>query len=305
MEIEYDNKEGAFMSKNYYNLIESLIGRTSIKQQDIQKYETYKKGKEGENKFLELLSCIENVEYIYNLQLRNNQDYQYDFIVITDKIIYQFEIKNYYGSYEFKNGNLIGQSGFIIKYPTAQLERNEYYLELLIKRLNIQRMIKSYLVFINENFKLTGKVNNDLIILPTQLNKVKHLIRNENPQQNHLINTSLQKLNSPFEDEYHQYPKFKFENINPGIRCTHCKNIISETLKEKQKMITCNFCFSRISRKKLILKTLEELLCIKGEPFTMREARKWCNGIHRNTLSYIMKEEFKVKMKNKTKVYYK
>ncbi|HAL10561.1 MAG TPA: hypothetical protein DCO67_11435 [Staphylococcus sp.] len=82
-------------------------------------------------------------------------------------------------------------------------------------------------------------------------------------------------------------------------------NIIERSLENKQKMITCHNCYTTLSRKELILKTLEELLCIKDAPFTMREARKWCNGVHRNTLLYIMKGHFKVKLKNKTKVYYK
>lgn len=295
---------GDFIIMNYYTLIESLIGRIELSNQEIQKYENYKKGREGEDKFISILKSINHVEYIYNLQLKNNQYYQYDFIVITDKVIYQFEIKNYYGAYEFKDGNLIGQNGFIIKYPSAQLERNEYYLEHIITKLNIQRIVKSYLVFTNDKFTLSGDTNDDLFILPTQIKKINQLIQNNEPQNNYLIKTTLQTLHDPFEDEFNQYPIYKFENVKPGIRCTYCMNIIERSLENKQKMITCHNCYTTVSRKELILKTLEELLCIKGAPFTMREARKWCNGVHRNTLLYIMKGHFKVKLKNKTKVYY-
>lgn len=37
----------------------------------------------------------------------------------------------------------------------------------------------------------------------------------------------------------------------------------------------------------------------------MKEARKWCNGVHRNTLSYIMKGHFNMITQGNTKVYYK
>lgn len=52
-------------------MIGSLIGRTYISPQDIQKYETYKKGKEGERKFLEILNSIDQLEFnmIYNFKV--------------------------------------------------------------------------------------------------------------------------------------------------------------------------------------------------------------------------------------------
>lgn len=291
--------------KNYYSVIESLIGRTYISPQDIQKYENYKKGKEGERKFLEMLKSINQLEYIYDLQLRSTQNYQFDFIVITDKIIYQFEIKNYFGKYEFNNGNLICDNDFVIKYPLAQLDRNEYILKKLLYKLGIERTIKSYIVFINGNCSIKGEIDEDTIILPNQLNKVRHILKSKNTLDNHLLKTTLQNLHTPFEDDYHQYPKYEFPKLKPGIRCTKCNNIIDTPLKNKQKLITCSNCYDEIPRKELILKTLEELMCLKGAAFSMSEARKWCNGVHRNTLSYIMKGHFKMITHGHTKLYYK
>lgn len=293
------------MKKNYYSVIGSLIGRTYISPQDIQKYETYKKGKEGERKFLEILNSIDQLEFIYDLQLQSTQNYQFDFIVITDKIIYQFEIKNYFGKYEFNNGNLICDNGFVIKYPLAQLDRNDYILNKVLDKLDIERTIKSYIIFINGNFSMKGKIDEETIILPNQLNKVRHLLNNNNSPNNSIIKTTLQNLHTPFEDDYHQYPNYEFNKLKPGIRCTQCNNIIDTPLKNKKKIITCTNCFNEIPRKELILNTLDELMYLKGAPFNMKEARKWCNGVHRNTLSYIMKGHFKMITQGNTKVYYK
>ncbi|MFI3378455.1 hypothetical protein, partial [Mammaliicoccus sciuri] len=136
-------------------------------------------------------------------------------------------------------------------------------------------------------------------------NKVRHLLKNNNSPNNSIIKTTLQNLHTPFEDDYHQYPNYEFNKLKPGIRCTQCNNIIDTPLKNKKKIITCSNCFNEIPRKELILNTLDELMYLKGAPFNMKEARKWCNGVHRNTLSYIMKEHFNMITQGNTKVYYK
>ncbi|WP_323703731.1 nuclease-related domain-containing protein [Mammaliicoccus sp. Dog046] len=291
------------MEHDFHRLIESLMKRTELSQDILQKYDNYKKGKEGEEKFLKVLQSIKGLNYIYNLQMKNS--YQFDFIVVTDQCIYQFEIKNYSGNYEYRNGNLITQNDLVIKYPFAQLDRNEHFLRQVLKSLNIHHKVKSYVVFTNDYFRMTGDTDTSFMIFPTQLNYLKQLLLNSTYEQTHSLTTSLKNLNQPFNHDYYIRPNYQFENVKPGIRCTHCLNIIEYELEYKKKEVTCHFCKEKSNRKALILNTLNELFLIKGEPFTMREARIWCNGIHRNSLAAIIKGNFKAKRHNKTIVYYK
>nr|WP_263314855.1 nuclease-related domain-containing protein [Mammaliicoccus sp. Marseille-Q6498] len=293
------------MQVEFFKIMEALIGRAELDYSDLQKYDKIKKGKEGERKFLSHLNTNTEMNYIYNLEVPQSDDYQFDFLVISDDYIYQFEIKNYFGKYNFQNGKLKGQNGFLIKDPFFQIERNEELLERIIFHYNLQRKVKSYVVFVNDTFKLTGDIQDDRMILPSQLNKVTHLIKNNNPEQNAAIKNLLQKLNQPFQEKYTVYPDYEFEKVKPGLRCLHCKSIMEEKPDSKAKKHICSYCYSESYRRDLILNTLEELLIIKRKPFSMREARKWCNGIHRNTISHIINKEFKIKYINKTKVFYK
>ena len=81
---------------------------------------------------------------------------------------------------------------------------------------------------------MKGKIDEETIILPNQLNKVRHLLKNSNSPNNSIIKTTLQNLHTPFEDDYHQYPNYEFNKLKPGIRCTQCNNIIDTPLKNKK-----------------------------------------------------------------------
>ena len=101
----------------------------------------------------------------------NNSVLQIDTALLTQGIIYLFEVKNYEGDYYIDNDRWFSISKTEIKNPLHQLKRNKYLFRRLLQDLGVHFSIESYLVFINPHFNLFQAPLNQSIIFPTQLKR--------------------------------------------------------------------------------------------------------------------------------------
>ena len=131
----------------------SLINRIDKSSLDSQ-MATFLKGLEGEAIIYQKLKLINHLPFLYNIELNINNRVQIDFLVVSDDYVYHFEIKNYSGDYYIKNDQFINDYGSMFYTPFQQLYRANNELKLLLKKCEINREIKTILIFTNPTFNL-------------------------------------------------------------------------------------------------------------------------------------------------------
>ncbi|WP_239732865.1 nuclease-related domain-containing protein [Mammaliicoccus sp. P-M55] len=79
--------------------LKSIIGRAELSDNLFNKVQNKSSGNDGERYFNAILNCMEHIVYINDFQFTLNNQVQIDMLVIDDRAIYLFEIKNYKGIY--------------------------------------------------------------------------------------------------------------------------------------------------------------------------------------------------------------
>ncbi|WP_414049488.1 nuclease-related domain-containing protein [Macrococcus animalis] len=108
--------------------LEEVHGRTHMTETDRRKYYNLKIGYEGEKKVYDYLNQFKQGVCIWDVRLDISGEIQYDFFVIVNGIIFVLEIKNYYGNYTYKDGNLKSESGFVSRdvFSHSSNERDKF-----------------------------------------------------------------------------------------------------------------------------------------------------------------------------------
>lgn len=289
--------------------VEALRDRTeTFSEQLEEQYNLLKQGYEGEEKFSRILNTFEVAWWIHDLQLKNSNQIQYDVLVVTDEEIIQFEVKNFTGDYYYENHKLYRSSGYVAKDLLNQFEVSNEALKKIVKQYNINRKVKSYIVFINPTFTLHGDLRKRVnILLVSELYKLKDMLSdNFKYEENKRIYEKLQSLHQPFLTSHKYFEKVEFSKVRGGIRCTNCHKIMNpENMYNVRKYITCARCNSVHLRNDLIIHALKELYLLKEAPFSIGEAEKW-TGVSKSTIKRTLYRNFqRIGMSKSTKYIYK
>lgn len=255
-----------------------------------EQYQVIKQGFEGEKQFASLLNEIEGLWWIYDLQIKNYNQIQFDFLVITDDEIIQFEIKNFTGDYYYDNQKLYRSSGYVAKDLINQFEVAHDGLKRVIQKYNINRRVKSYIVFIHPTFTLHGDLRSKVdILVNSELYKLKEMVSNNfKYDHNKLIYDKLKSLHQPFLTNNKHFKKIQFDEINGGVRCTKCRKMLqTELIYNKRKYLNCNHCGTVLMRSDIIIKSLKELYLLKDAPFSVKEAEEW-TGVSNSAIKRIL-----------------
>lgn len=255
-----------------------------------EQYQVIKQGFEGEKQFANFLNEIEGLWWIYDLQIKTYNQIQYDFLVITDDEIIQFEIKNFTGDYYYDNQKLYRSSGYVAKDLINQFEVAHDGLKRVIQKYKINRIVKSYIVFIHPTFTLHGDLRSKVdILVNSELYKLKGMLSNNFKYDNNkLIYDKLKSLHQPFLTNNKHFYKINFDEINGGVRCTKCQKMVqTELLYNKRKYLNCNHCGTELLRKEIIIQSLKELYLLKEAPFSVKEAEEW-TGVSNSAIKRIL-----------------
>ncbi|WP_251028526.1 nuclease-related domain-containing protein [Bacillus sp. ISL-18] len=226
-------------------ILSSLNARMGLLPKDKKHYDYQEKGYQGELLFDQLTSKLQDDLYILNdLCLEHNKSFfQIDTLIISQLMIYLFEVKNYEGDYRYESGNFYPRlSKEEIKNPLDQLKRCNSLLCPILRNLGFQLPIEGYVTFVNPNFTLYQAPINEPIIHPTQLNS---LMKKLNDIPSRLSNRhkiladqliSMHQTDSP----YSRFPSYTYNQLNKGIICSVCHTGFS-VLEAKQKIV-CPTC---------------------------------------------------------------
>lgn len=271
-----------------------LHSRMELTTKDKDYYFYLEKGYDGEQKFAAWLKENLTGEWIALCDLLlevNRTTFQIDTLLITQKIVYPFEVKNFEGDYYVEDGVWHTFSGDVIKNPLLQLERSDSLLRRLPQLSNIS--IKSHLVFVNPEFALFQAPLNTPIILPAQLNRFMKTLNQKTTklQEKHFRLTkqllSEQINKSPFS----KIPIYHYEQLKKGITCRVCHSL--STFAESRNII-CRQCGFREKMDSAVLRAIEQLMLLfPDKKITTSLIYDWCKIIDsKKTIRRILSQNF-------------
>ncbi|TXL66563.1 NERD domain-containing protein [Cerasibacillus terrae] len=240
-----------------------------------------KKGYQGEKKFAALLNTLgDNCIVLHDLLLEYNHSiFQIDSLLITEGVVYLFEVKNYEGDFYFDSGHWFKENGKEIKDPMIQLKRSESMLRQLFTSMKINYQIKSYIIFVHPEFTLLQAPRNIPIILPTQLKRFFQRLH----ENTDIIKKSHEHLAKKLLDmhiEEHPYtklPHYNYEQLKKGIICNSCHSVM---LKVVKKNVVCNQCGQHESTSSAVLRNIQEFqLLFPEHQITTHIIHEWCGKL--------------------------
>ena len=265
----------------------------------------YIKGLEGEIFIKRILDEYPDLHYLYDFHISHKNRVQIDFLIVTDDAICHFEVKHYSGDYTIKDEQLINRFGNMFYTPFQQLRRANHELNYLISHMNIHKPLHSYLIFTNHKFTLKGTIPNHFnILLPTELHKLKYILKNKNSLENENILHMFQREHSDFSHIYKNIKKVPMSCLRPGLKCPKCKRLNTIEIEDHKKYLKCRLCDFKDIRQNVYLFNLLELYLCKGEAFILSEAQEWCGAGNRYTIRRVCDKYFSSTKKN-PKRYYK
>ncbi len=276
--------------------------RMNLSPKDKQNYLILEKGFEGERKFSEWLKNNTSDCLILNdlLLEKNNTFFQIDSLLISQKTIYQFEVKNYEGDYYVDKDMWYMTSGTEIKNPLHQLKRSESLLRRLLQDLGSTLSVESYLIFINPEFTLYQAPLHLPIIFPSQMNRfMKKLNVNSaklNGSQTKLAEQliALHTKESPFT----RIPFYDYDQLQKGITCATCNSFLT-TYKERN--LICDICGNKENLESAVMRSVREFkLLFPDKKITTPIIFDWFGVIEsKKTIRRILSKNFKVMFQGK------
>ncbi|GEK91013.1 nuclease-related domain-containing protein [Alkalibacterium kapii] len=154
-----------------HRILEALNNRMTLSGGELVQYANQIKGFEGEKMFDHILneSGIDALFINDLLLITRDTFYQIDSLVITDEKIYLYEVKNFSGTFVYKDNGLYSTSGHAIQDPVAQAERKRSYLYNLLIQLGYSIDIEVHVVFINPECYIYDLSKKDTILFAGQL----------------------------------------------------------------------------------------------------------------------------------------
>ncbi|MFS0822592.1 nuclease-related domain-containing protein [Bacillus sp. 1P02SD] len=277
-------------------LFRFLRVRKKLDAEDENTFAYLEKGWLGEKQFDNLLLDLPNECLILNdLLLKvNNTLFQIDSLLITQKKINIFEVKNYEGDYFFKNDRLHMISGKEIKNPHIQITRSESLFRQLLQELRYNIAVESQVIFINPEFYLYEAPVKAPFVFHAQLSRfLKNLnetVSTSTVSGGHIRFAeklaSLHITNNP----YSRLPAYTYGELEKGIVCRGGCGFMEV---QNQNYLKCPSCGELEHKESAVLRSVKELsLLFPDRRLTVNEVMVWCGVINSKLTirKYLLKE---------------
>lgn len=280
-----------------YKVLESLNTRLALSSSLRSQYDNQVKGFEGELAFDQLFEKLEVPGLLINDLLLNTRDthYQIDALHVTDHHLTLYEIKNYSGSYHYKDNQIFSESDYVIQNPLSQVERKRIYLHNLLKNLGYNISLSAYVVFINPNFYLYSFPKTDAVLFAGQLQSHFELLA-EKYQTDSQKNLTLAKILIGLHDDTYyptNFPTYTFEELKKGITCPTCHSFSSIYTRQTRKCTDCDYTEKTAMA---IYRTIEEFkVLFPSRPLTKRVLYQWCGDeVSSSRIQSVLKTNYKL-----------
>ncbi|MED4203227.1 nuclease-related domain-containing protein [Neobacillus mesonae] len=274
----------------------SLNARMNLSEEDSQHYLYLEKGYQGELMFDQLTEKLQCDMYVINdLCLEHKgTTFQIDSIIIAQKTIYPFEIKNYQDDYIFEAGNFrkLNSKNYITN-PLEQLNRSKILLRQVLQSLRVDLPIEGYVSFVNPEFTLYNAPVDEPIILPTQL---KNFLKKINDTPSKLNgwhkNFADQLVSKHINFPCNKFPGYKFKDLKKGFLCPVGHSFMIMIGGNK---LVCQICGFEESVVSGVLRSVKEIkLLFPHIKITTNLVYEWCGMVlSKKVIRRILMENYK------------
>lgn len=264
-------------------IMESLNNRSLLLGKCAQYYSSLKKGWEGEKQFDKMLEMVECDHIILKDMLFkvNGTVFQIDSILITNKTLYLYEVKNYEGEYLLAKNRLINHStNREVLNPAIQLERTKTLLRQLLGKYGMNLTIEAYVVFINGRFTLYQLAPDQFsFLLPTMIATHIDIIgrNNEKLKKRHYECVSFLNHEQMKDTPYLDLPEYTYEFLIKGMLCYQCQSRIPRLTG---RLIICPTCLYKETARLSVQRHVEEFIRLfPKRKVTTAAIKDWCDEI--------------------------
>lgn len=270
--------------------------RMMLLDQDRKNLYNAEKGLEGEVKFDQLTEQLQSEGIVINglLLKLDNHFFQIDTVIIFQKTIYLFDVKNYEGDYQFEAKQLrYIKTGKIIKDPFIQLQRCETMFRQLLQELGYNFNVEAFLVYINPMFTMYQAPLNPSVIFPSQVDRLM--------QQLNKVPSTLNGGHEKFADllisldlgdyPYTEQPKYEYNQLKKGVIHPCCYGFM-ETVNYMR--LRCHTCGYEESVESAVLRSVEEFkILFPDRKITTPAIHEWCKVVKsRRTIRRILQKYY-------------
>lgn len=278
-----------------YRVLESLNYRMRLTAEEKTNYENQVKGFAGEIQFDSYMAQAKISGLVLNDLILSHRDtsFQIDSLLITNDSVYLYEVKNYAGSYFYKEESLFTESGYQILNPLRQIDRSVTYLQNVMLRIGYTLPIHPVIIFINPDFILYSFLPNKLFLFSNQLPKhfnalsnQKKLIKNEHLE----LANKLKKLHN---EKYRldNFPTYHFDQLKKGIICPIC---FSTSHIDTRQNYVCSICGHKETITRVIERSIIEFKDLfPDKPIMTNLIYQWCGEVYsKERIRMILKKNY-------------
>ena len=263
-------------------ILESLNYRTVLSTSEKKDYYNQLKGYNGELQFDNYLEKLQFDCLVINdlLLTERGKMVQIDALILMGDTIYLYEVKNYSGSYDYKEDGLYAQSDFVITDPLTQIHNSQPLLYNLVRKLGHKMEIRSQVVFIDPNFYLYQLPRDKPFLFAHQLSRYFDYMKKKQTsikQTNTRLATQLSDLHiTNYRPSF--LPEYDFSTIKKGTFCPKC---FSFEYKNTRNNRLCSSCGHRETITEAIKRSSEEFHRLFPElKVTKHLIYEWCGGMY-------------------------
>lgn len=279
-------------------ILRSLNGRMDLPDKEKHRLFSLKKGYEGEKIFeadwLKKLSC--ECFIINDLLLEYNSTvFQIDSLLITQKAIHLFDVKNFEDDFYIIEGKWHRKSSEKeIKDPLLQLNRCESLFRRLLQDLRVNLPVEANLVFINPHFTLYYAALDLPIIFPGQIQRYMKDIEMSPSKLNEGHSKLVDQLIARQLDEakYARYPSIEYSLLKKGPACDCCDSfMVVSTIRNK---LICQKCGQIEDVDDAVMRNVKQFqLLFPERKITTNGVHQWCGVIEsKKTIRRILMKNF-------------
>ncbi|MGE8203482.1 nuclease-related domain-containing protein [Heyndrickxia sp. NPDC080065] len=287
-------------------ILRCLNMRMNLSAKEASYLLTLVKGFKGEQKFDEWLEDLSGDWLILNDLLieMNNNVFQIDSVLISQKTTYLIDVKNYEGDFYIDADKWYTLSGTEIKNPLLQLKRSESLFRQLLQDLRFHSSIEAYLIFVNPDFYLYQAPRNLPIIFPSQINRFLNKINMRSfPLKDKHSKFAQQLIDYHLQESpYMKIPDYHYDQLEKGITCAFCHSFVSIFNRD---ILLCHKCGAKEEITAAVIRSVEEIkMLFPDKKITTNTVHKWCRIINsKKTIQRILSRNFNIMGHGKSSFY--
>lgn len=266
-------------------------------QTDLKHFIRNETGTEGERKFKTIFNQFgqRHWSFMQNLWLHDFADFECDYVLMTNHCVYVFEIKNYFGKFEYRNGECSSRGVAITYNPINQARNTTIHLRNLLSPVPV----KGALVFIGEHnqVEIADEIEYiDILCRNDIYQYIQDIIVEEN--NNKQVIDSRQILNvlesHSIKKPYQlvPYSKEQTKAAKTGVSCCRCNKF---ELTKKKSYFRCVCGQYESIEEAIVRSTCEYGVLTYGKKFTVTEIHHFINkAIARVSLIKVLDKHFEL-----------